>query len=227
MSIFRTISVACPQCGKTSNHDAVYSVNADRRPDLRDEILEEDFQRRECPSCASPFRLDPEFAYVDAEHRIWIAAYPLARLGEWKALEGEAQAAFDTVYGPDASEHLQAMGRSMLRRATFGWAGLREKLVISGAGLDDITVELCKAAILRESPSAPVDGRVDLRLMEADDKRLRFGWIAAADEETLEVLGFAREAYQQIADDADGDWADLRDDLSEGLYTDLNRLMLG
>jgi hypothetical protein len=39
MSMFESIAVACPACGTQVDFDAVQSVNADRRPDLRAAIL--------------------------------------------------------------------------------------------------------------------------------------------------------------------------------------------
>jgi hypothetical protein len=226
MSIFHSLSVACPKCAEVAAHDTVYSVNADRRPDLRVEITEESFQRARCPSCGAEFRLDPEFVFVDAGARQWIAAYPLAKLSRWKELEGQAQGLFDRVYGEDASDVLRDQGRSFARRVTFGWASLREKLVVADRGLDDVAVELCKAAILRSAAQAPIDGRVDLRLLDADDERLSFGWLLSDNEQVIEALDLARPMYEEVASDAGDDWADLRSDLTAGLYVDLNRLML-
>lgn len=226
MSVFRSIRVACPNCGKAASHDAVYSVNADRRPDLRASIVDQSFQRAECAACGSAFRLDPEFVFVHAGARQWIAAYPLARLPDWKALETEAARLFDRAYGEEASEFLQAQGRTLVRRVTFGWAGLREKLVAADDGLDDVAVELCKAAILRSASQALIDGRVDLRLLGSDAERLSFGWLLTDTEELLETLSVAREMYDEIAGDPQDDWAELRSDLGSGLHVDLNRLLL-
>jgi hypothetical protein len=226
MSIFRSISVACPNCGSASMHNAVYSVNADRRPDLRVDIIEESFQRSECPSCGTAFRLDPEFVFVDAGARQWIAAYPVAKLPQWKELETEAARLFDRVYGAEASEFLQAQGKTLVQRVTFGWAALREKLVAADQVLDDVAIELCKAAILRSASEAPIDGQVDLRLLGADAERLSFGWLLADNEELIETLSVARAMYDEIATDVENDWADLRADLTSGLHVDLNRLVL-
>ena len=64
MSIFRTMTVNCPHCGTAGGFNAVMSVNADRRPDLRTAILDGSFQRQPCPQCGKDFRLDPEMTYV-------------------------------------------------------------------------------------------------------------------------------------------------------------------
>lgn len=226
MSIFRAMSMTCPNCRKESVHDAVFSVNADRRLGLRNEIVDETFQRATCPHCGTEFRLDPEFVFVHAAKHQWIAAYPLAKMAHWQALEGEAAVLFDKVYGAEASERLQEAGRALNRRITFGWAGLREKLVAADKGLDDVTIELCKAAVLRGSEESPIAAESELRLLDAGPKQLVFGWIRSEDESTAETLGVSRELYDEIAADADGGWAALRADLGAGGWVDLNRMML-
>ena len=226
MSVFRSLQIACPKCGSTTAHNTVFSVNAVRRPDLRIAIADGSFQRAECPSCGTAFRLDPEFAFVDAGARQWIAAYPLARQPDWRDLEAQAQQLFDRVYGEEASEFLQGQGRTFVRRVTFGWAGLREKIVIVDRGLDDLAIELCKAAVLRSSAEVMLDGRVDLRLVDVDDAGLRFAWLLADNEQAIRTLTVVREMYDEIAGDADGAWDELRTDLQAGLYLDLNRLIL-
>ena len=65
MSIFKAMQLTCPVCRKAFDYEAVHSVNADRRPDLRAAILDGSFQQVDCPSCRARFRLDPSFNYLD------------------------------------------------------------------------------------------------------------------------------------------------------------------
>ena len=46
MSIFESTELACPACGAINAFEAVNSVNADRRADLRRAILDGSFQRQ-------------------------------------------------------------------------------------------------------------------------------------------------------------------------------------
>ena len=71
---------SCPACSQFVEFEAVYSVNADRRPDLRDEILAGTFQKEACPKCGESFRLTPELTYLDEERGQWIAAFPADRM---------------------------------------------------------------------------------------------------------------------------------------------------
>ena len=98
MSLFRPIALACPRCHAEATFDAVGSVNADRRPDLRQAILTGQFQRKECPACGAGFRLDPAFVYNDQRRGQWIAAHGVSALGEWA--ERERAALLDGVVSP-------------------------------------------------------------------------------------------------------------------------------
>ena len=225
MSLFKPTLLGCPACGTQVEFQAVHSVNADRRPDLRDEILAETFQQQACPKCGETFRLDPEFNLLDTERGQWIAAAPLASLTQWKSLEDNAKAIFDRAFGEDAAEAAQEIGKTLRPRITFGWPALREKLVAIDHDLDDVTLELCKAYILR-SVDSPIAADTELRLLDVVGDELHFGWLLSADESEGPSMRVARSLYDQIAADADGAWEELRDELTAGLFVDLNRLML-
>src|SRR5437763_5456103 len=100
MSVFRPITVPCPACAAPVTFEAVFSVNADRRADLRTAILDRTFQRQPCPKCGAAFRLDPELTYVDLARGQWLAAFPVARLGKWPELEAKSRDTFNRAYGP-------------------------------------------------------------------------------------------------------------------------------
>ena len=56
MSVFHTETINCPACATPVEFKLVFSVNADRRPDLRDAIIAGTFQRQPCPSCGTAIR---------------------------------------------------------------------------------------------------------------------------------------------------------------------------
>src|SRR5579871_4570854 len=66
MSLFSTIETECPACGVTSRYELAFSVNADRRPELRAQMLHRTFQRLTCPACGQLFRIEPQFTYIHA-----------------------------------------------------------------------------------------------------------------------------------------------------------------
>jgi CpXC motif protein len=225
MSLFKPITLGCPACGTAVEFQAVHSVNADARPDLRTQILADTFQQQTCSKCGKTFRLDPEFNLIDTQRGEWIAAAPLGKLTQWKALEDHAKAVFERAFGEDAAEGAQKIGKKLRPRITFGWPALREKLVAIDNDLDDVTLELCKAFILR-SVDSPVAADTELRLLSASPAELAFGWLRPADESPGPSMRVARSLYDQIAADADGAWEDLRDELSAGLFVDVNRLLM-
>jgi hypothetical protein len=227
MALFTTIDVPCPACATPVSFKAAGSVNVDRAPALRRAILDGQFQRAACTKCGNEFRYAPEFAYLDTERRQWIAAYPLDRMRRWSGEERHARELFDRVYGPSAIEPLRRIGGMLEPRMTFGWAALREKLLIADRALDDATVELCKAAVLRASIAVPLSAEIELRLVDADDASLTMVWMRSAFELPGEAMRVSRRLYDEIAEDAREDWATLRGELlTQGMFVDLSRLLL-
>jgi hypothetical protein len=225
MSIFEPINVSCPACGATVEFEAVFSLNADRRPDLRDAVLDRSFQEETCSQCGEEFRLDPEMTYIDMARGQWIAAFPYAKLGQWKALEEQARATFNRAYGEKASAAAREIGAGLKPRITFGWAALREKLVIAGAELDDIVLELMKTAMVRGMETPPIGAGTELRLEQVEGDQLVIAWIKGANEELKEVLRVPRSLYDEIAANL-APWEALRASLTSGLFVDVNRLLL-
>lgn len=226
MSLFRSLTLRCPSCGTEQPFDAVHSINADRRPDLRVAILDDDFQRVNCSHCNAPLRLDPDFTLLDQAQGLWISASPLSGLGQWQALEARARETFDEGYGPGASQGAQAIGAKLALRVTFGWAGLREKLFAADQGLDDVTLELCKLAIMRSGAPVQLQRDTELRLIGVDGGELVFAWMLSSDESTDAEMRVGRALYGEIAEDSAGNWAKLRAKLTAGPFVDINRVLI-
>lgn len=226
MSLFMTTTLHCDACDTTSDFQAAGSVNADRRPDLRDEIMENRFQMVDCPSCGEPMRLEPMFNYLDMELGLWIGAYPPRRIVDYLALEDEVQVLFDESYGKDASAAAQDVGASLQPRLTFGWAATREKLFLQKQDIDDVTVEMLKLDLLRRLPDAPLRPGVELRLVDILEDQLVFVWLDTATEEVLEEFEANRALLTAIEDAAD-DWAPVRESLTKGMFVDMQKLYIG
>jgi hypothetical protein len=225
MSVFRTVTINCPACGTAVEFKLALSVNADRRPDLRAAILDGSFQREPCPKCGEAFRPHPELTLVDIGRGQWIATYPIAKLGHWKELEEQARATFSQAYGPQAPAAAREMGAGMRPRITFGWAGLREKLVAADHQLDDVNLELVKLAIVRTSETSPLSNENELRFIDVEDGKLVLAWLRAQTEQLVEMLKVPRKLYDDIAAN-DAGWRPLRKELSAGLFVDVNRLLV-
>lgn len=226
MSLFQPLNMACPVCGKLVTVDAVGSVNADRRPDLRDDILANAFQDMTCPSCKGSFRLQPNFNYLDAGRGQWIASMPGSRMPHYLEIEDKVTELFDTSYGKDAPPAAQTVGRDLAVRLTFGWPAVREKLLIREHGLDDAVVEMLKLDLLRRLPRAPLAPGVELRLIDVSDTVLLMVWLETSSEDIKGDVQVPREMYDGIAAHSE-EWAPIRAELENGPFVDMQKLYMG
>ena len=225
MSVFRTETVNCPSCATPVDFELVLSVNADRRPDLRDEIVAGTFQRRPCPSCGTEFRVDPEFTYMDLGHGQYIGVWPVAKRGQWQACAQKTAQTFDEALGKGASPEAKKLGARLEPRAVFGWPALTEKIIAREAGIDDRTLELAKVMVLRNGSETPVPGRRELRLVEARAEDFVLAWVRPADGAVETALRIPRTLIAEI--DAEPEpWKAMRDSVGEGLVVDFQREML-
>jgi hypothetical protein len=225
MSIFETLTVPCPNCDTPTDFDVVMSVSADRRPDLRAEILDGSFQRRECPSCHQPFRVEPEFVYLDIGRGQYIGVWPASRRREWEALAAQTRAVFDHSLGKDSPAEARAIGDRMSVRTVFGWPALVEKIIARDAQVDDRTLEAAKLAVMRASTETPVPGEMELRLIGVDAGDLLLGWLGGRDAEPPPILRVPR----QLLDDINADpaaWEAVKQAATAGDVVDFQRELL-
>ncbi len=224
MSLFTPTNVTCPACSASIPMDAVGSVNADRRPDLREDILSSAFQRETCPSCGTEFRLAPEFTYLDIDRGIWVAVFPYPELARWRAAVAAAEATFDTAYGASSGPVAQEIGAALTQRVVFGWSAVREKIAVLEAGLDDAALELTKIAILRGGGSAGFGDGIELRFLGFDGDEMVLAWMSGMDEEVKERLALPRALYDEITADR-SPWGALADQIGAGPFIDMQKLM--
>lgn len=225
MSLFKGASSTCPACQETIPVELVHSVNAGRRPDLRDAIIAGTFQSVTCGKCHAVFRVQPEFNYLDVGRGLWLAAFPLEELVAWNEREAHTRELFEKAYGSRAPAAAQEIGRGLTPRVTFGWAALREKIVAFDGGLDDVTLELCKLAVMRGGGPQPLVDETEFRLYGFEGRDFVMGWIISASERVVDLLQVPRSLYDEIAADREG-WQEIRDLLSGGTFVDLERLMV-
>ena len=227
MSLFHPTNVYCPSCNALVSMDAVGSVNADRRPDLREAILDNTFQEATCSECGASFRLQPEFNYLDVEHGHWIAGLPASKMPDYLEVEDEARSLFEASYGAGAPQSARDVGDGLDMRVTFGWPAIREKLLIRKLNLDDLVLETLKLDLLRRLPEAPLEPGVELRLRGlGEDGGLEFVWIRSDTEEVLGAFVAPRELYQAVEENETG-WAQVRGELANGPFIDMQKLYMG
>jgi len=225
MSLINTATVKCPGCGAPVEFAVAFSVNADRRPDLRDDIIDGSFQAEDCPGCGKSIRMAPELTYLDVARGQWILVRPAGLLQEWSDLENAARQLFEAGYGPQAAGAAREIGARVSARVVFGWPALREKLLCVEHGLDDVTLELLKLSVFRVAAGGPLDDDTELRLLHVEGPTLRFGWISAETEQVKEQIEVPKSAYDAVKADERG-WAIARKGVGAGPYVDVNRLLV-
>lgn len=225
MSILDTAEIICPQCGTSADVKLVLSINAVRRPDLRAQILDGSFQAVDCPNCGTQMRLPPEFIYLDVQRGQWIAIHPSDRVSEWPALEAAARSVFDSSLGAGAAEETRGLFDNVVPRVAFGWPALREKLLCSDLGLDDIILEELKLEVMRNAPGTPYADDIDIRLTGGNDDTLAFDWVSVIDESVAVSASVPRQAYNDLVADP-APYAALAAGLEGQLFIDLRRLVM-
>lgn len=226
MSIFHPAVVTCAKCGTEARAERNASVNVDRRPELREEILDGRFQATPCGKCGTRLRLPPHFIYLDVGRNLWLAAEPADMLEDWPEVEEEVEKVYARAFGDLAPPAARELGSTMRARLAFGWAAVREKLLCDDLGLDDVTLELLKIAIMREVNDAPMADQTELRLVGGNAEALEFAWVVTATEEYLNGLTVPRAAYDDIVAQAE-DWEPVRENFQGVKLVDLRRLIAG
>ncbi|MBX3605417.1 MAG: CpXC domain-containing protein [Piscinibacter sp.] len=226
MSRLDSQTFACTSCGAGIEMAIVSSINADRRGDLRAAVVDDSYQRGSCPSCLAPYRVEPELTYLDAAQGLWVLVRPARLLADWAPLEQVARQAFERAHGDTAPAMARELGARLRPRVVFGWAALREKLLCAQHGLDDVVLELLKLALMRTASELDIGDDLELRLVGVDGPMLSLAWLQAQGDAVIERLEVPRQAFDDIAADASGAWAELRADLGEGLFVDVNRLLV-
>jgi hypothetical protein len=224
MSMFDFVTASCGKCGTETEIEVVVSVNADRRPDLREQILDGSFQAVSCPSCAARLRIPPEFVYLDMARGQWIAAHPADTLARWPEIERTAAAAFDEAFGAGAPAAVRDLAGNVTPSVVFGWPALRERLLCADLDLEVATLEVVKMAIIAEGAFAWVVEE-ELRLVGGDDAVLRFELLVGVTESPRRSLEVPRAAYDAAVEDP-APWVELRALIAGSLFIDVRRALV-
>ncbi len=226
MSVFHSETIVCPLCEATSEQSFANSVNADRRPDLRAEILDQTFQRITCPSCKGQFRFAPHLTYVDTARGQWILTMPATERPYWESLEAGSLEIFNDAFGFEAPKAAQAIGQKLIARVTFGWTGLREKLLCQEVGLNDAELELLKVLMMRTVEAVNVSDRVALRLLGTDPSgALLMAWVRDDTEGAGEIMTVPRDLLDDIRAQGPA-WDALRAEITNGTFVDATKLFV-
>jgi len=149
MSTYVPSTIEC-RCGTRYPAEVANGLHISLRPDVRQQIMDGTFHRFFCPSCGMTTQVETVIAFSDFPRRQWFLIAPDADLPRRAYYIGVAEESFRKTMVENAPPMVVEWGKEMTRRVMFGLAALREKLVISDAGLDDRVVELLKIQLCRD-----------------------------------------------------------------------------
>lgn len=224
MSRFSRKEVTCGHCGSRSLQNVYSSVNANRSPSLRENILAGRFHRFECPFCRESFVTDSPFVYVDVTRKQWLVQNPRSWGQGWRKREAEAVRLYvDATQRPHAPRGAEALFAGTTMRLVFGLAALREKILCLDAGIDDVALEALKLDLMRsvEGLWLHPDGRP--RLDEVSAEGLTFVAIPPGGGDQWVQFEVDREA--SLAALRVPGFEELFRVLGEGSYVDVGRIM--
>lgn len=220
MSIFHPVTAPCPRCAASLEVRVCASVNADRSPGYRDQILDGTFQQETCPRCGTSFQVEPSFSYVDAGRSQWMLVRPVEDAERWWELDAHATRLFATAYGERAGPAARKIGAALRARVAFGWAAAREKVLCGAHGIDDVDLELVKLLLIRTGRSLALGDRSELRLIAVRDDTLVLAWLADG------AAGTAVEAPRALLRTCAGEeWSEARREVAAGPYVDVDRIL--
>jgi len=114
----------------------------------------------------------------------------------------------------NAPPMVREWGKGLELRAVFGLAALREKVLLSDAGIDDAWVEALKLDLMRSGRFGPLHPNNRPRVTQVDDKHLVFGNI---------------KVQRTVVDDMMNEpvaWVRAHSSVMGGPYVDVGRLLI-
>jgi len=141
MSISKTYSIRCPECGREQAVELYDSINVAQEPNLKNELYKNRLNRVRCIGCDTSFRIDKPLLYHDADRNILIHWMPDTVMSREEILD-EFDRTMEDLRGalpPDMA--------SPRVRLVFTRAELVELVFIIEAGMEERVVEYIKYTI--------------------------------------------------------------------------------
>jgi len=196
MSLAKTYSIRCPQCDHTQDVELYDSINVAQEPKLKTALLENRFNRVECESCDTSFRVDKPVLYHDADRNILIHWMPDTACSRDDILD-EFDDAMDELRSalPEDAEPPRV-------RLVFTRVELVELMFIIEAGMEERVVEHIKYTIHMQNMDRlpPAEKQLLLNVQDSTADELLFAVSNVETAELEEVLRYPREAYRKVRD---------------------------
>jgi len=226
MSITSMRVVTC-RCGTPLEVPVADSINANRRPQFKQALLDRTLHVFACAGCRQPLVVEKDLMYFDMNRQQLFCMYPGHERAREIELAGQVKLAYQAWLGERAPTFLQAWGKGFLVRVCFGYEELREKVVIDDAGLSDLVVEALKIDILTADPWFEQSQVLTLRLdrIEPTGELVFFPeWLEPPIELEPKVVSVKRALYDAISARFD-DILKVHPGLAGGAHVSLLRLV--
>lgn len=183
MSTQMSKDVGCPKCGAAVRTKMWPGVCAQEHPELRGRVLGETFFDWKCPKCGYTAQFEYPCLYHDRELRFMVYLAPSGSGHEFRPV--------------DVSDKFPQL-EGVRKRVVPSSAGLKEKVLIFEAGLDDYAVELVKLALADVLEQK--DGRKAVHgyFCDADEanNRISFAFFPEGDTEPI-IRKTSMDAYRK------------------------------
>jgi len=194
MSISKTYSIRCPECGREQAVELYDSINVAQEPNLKNELYKNRLNRVRCIGCDTSFRIDKPLLYHDADRNILIHWMPDTVMSREEILD-EFDRTMEDLRGalpPDMA--------SPRVRLVFTRAELVELVFIIEAGMEERVVEYIKYTIYARNMDRlpPAEKQLLLNVQDSTPEELLFAVLDSKTSELEDVLRYPRKAYHNV-----------------------------
>lgn len=174
MSTWDSRAFTCPDCETRGAITLARGVHGSRVPAVRRDVLARAFHRATCAGCGATIEVRRTLLYTDLERGHWVLVAAPRELARWPELEVELRAGVERGFG--LGSPLAATTAPRRVRLVIGYEGLREKLVLWQAGLDDALVECMKVRLVASEPALAAPGSLLTVDAIGDGDELTVAW---------------------------------------------------
>lgn len=188
MTRFEPVIVSCPACGKEGHYDHYSSANVTLNPDLKERILNNSLFTFECEHCGESALVETSCLYHDMNERLFFQLAPDA--------DSDEQLKDLLQQISDVGVELSFANEGYRIRVVSSLSDLKEKIVISDAGLDDRIIELLKVYIEAMAlEQAENESFAGVRFLSREEDGLLFA--VFGEEDFLGEANIPMHAYEE------------------------------
>jgi hypothetical protein len=187
-------TICCPQCQHDQDVTLSDKLDPNARPDLKERLLENTFNRIECEACGFSFRADMPLLYTDMEKGIII---------HWIPLHNQSLAQLQQEFKESQEEMRRELpeGTPVPRlQLVLTRVELVERIFMLEQKLDERLIEYAKFMIYQNNVAriSAKDKALLFNAQKSDDTNFCFAVQDIATATFDEVLGYPRSQYQKL-----------------------------